>query len=261
MVNHRRALITGAAHGIGRAVAERLATAGVDVICADIARADLDETVEAITRAGGSAVAMTLDIGDSASISGAVSALHAAGSASAPALDVLVNNAAIADVTDTRDLTMDRFRSVLDVNLLGAVDLTLGLLPMLRRSESGRIVNVASVQGLVGTRNSLSYATAKGGLLSFTRALAADLADDDVLVNALAPGFVDTRMSVGLDGVSEYDSELFKTVYQRHSGIPLRRPASAREMAEITAFLCSVDNTYITAQTIVADGGMTATFS
>jgi 3-oxoacyl-[acyl-carrier protein] reductase len=251
-MNARSALITGAARGIGRAIAARLARSGVTVIAVDIDKEGLAETVAAIRSAGGAADSFALDVADGRSIHSSIARLDA--------LDVLVNDAAISDATPTSELTQDRIRRVLDVNLFGAIDLTLAALPLLTRSASPRVLNVASVQGIVGTRNSLAYATAKAGLLGFTRALAADVAEAGILVNALAPGFVDTPMAI-VDGHSEYDSTLFRRVYVEHGGIPLRRPSTAQEQAEIAAFLCSPENTYITGETVVADGGMTSTFA
>lgn len=248
----RHALITGAASGIGRAIAVRLAADSVDVLCADIDAVGLSGTVELVRSAGGRAEKAVLDVTDAAAIQALAETIDA--------LDILVNNAAISDTTETRSLTPELLRRILNVNLLGAIDLALALRTLLARSSAGRLLTVASVQGLVGTRNSLAYATAKAGLLGFTRAFAADVAEDGVLVNALAPGFVDTPMAI-IDGASEYDTDLFKQVYVEHRGIPLRRPSTAQEQAEIAAFLCSPANTYITAQTIIADGGMTSTFA
>ena len=248
----RSALVTGAAGGIGRAVAVKLARSGVLVHAADVNEAGLRETAELARAVGGNVNPVVLDIADTHAIRSVVDVTDT--------LDVLVNNAAIADSTVTRELTIDRVQRVLGVNLLGAIDLTLTLLPLLGASNAPRVLNVASVQGLVGTRNSLAYATAKAGLLGFTRALAADAADQGILVNALAPGFVDTAMAL-VDGHSEYDSTLFQQVYVEHRGIPLRRPSTAQEQAEIAAFLCSPENTYITGQTVIADGGMTSTFA
>jgi NAD(P)-dependent dehydrogenase (short-subunit alcohol dehydrogenase family) len=122
------------------------------------------------------------------------------------------------------------------------------------------VLMVSSIQGLVATTDTLAYAASKGGVLAATRALAADLADDGVLVNALAPGFVDTPMAVLPDGSTEYDTDLFRDVYVRHGKVPLRRPARPEEIAEAAAFLCSERNSYLTGSVLTADGGLTAVF-
>jgi NAD(P)-dependent dehydrogenase (short-subunit alcohol dehydrogenase family) len=251
-MNARCAVVTGAASGIGRAIALRLASDGNEVIATDIDRDGLEQTLAVIESRSGTGRTVALDVADPGAIQSFVSAQGP--------FDVLVNNAAIGDSTPTRELSMDRIRRILDVNLYGAIELSLAALPALSASENPRILNIASIQGFVGTRNALAYATAKAGLLGFTRALAADAAIDGILVNALAPGFVDTPMAI-VDGRSEYDSALFRQVYVEHGGIPLRRPSTPTEQAEIAAFLCSPANTYITGQTIIADGGMTSTFA
>ncbi len=192
----RSAVVTGAARGIGEAIARRLAAEGARVIIADI---DIDEaeTVARSLRAAGLAVdAQRIDIADPSS----VDAFGREMQARVGGCDILVNNAAILDGTPTSELGMDRFREVLRANLEGALQLTLTLLPMLRRSASARVVNVASIMGLRGSRDSVPYSTAKGGLINLTRCLACDLADDGILVNGIAPGFVDTRMAQLPDG-------------------------------------------------------------
>ena len=115
-------------------------------------------------------------------------------------LDVLVNNAAILDATPLEKLTRDRFEEVLRINQNGALWVTLGLLPQLRRSAKGRVVNIASILGVRGTADSVAYATAKGGVVNMTRTLAVDLAPAGILVNCVCPGFVDTRMALLPDG-------------------------------------------------------------
>jgi 3-oxoacyl-[acyl-carrier protein] reductase len=255
----RRALVTGAGSGIGRAIAARLSAEGIAVFCADRDAEAAARTAEDAGGAGGRAEALTLDIADDASVdrlAGAVlgSSLPGAG------LDVLVNCAAISDATPTIDLTIGDVRRVLDVNLVGTLAVTLALLPLVRASATGRILLVGSIQGFVATTDTLAYAASKGGVLAATRALAADLADDGVLVNALAPGFVDTPMARLPDGTTEYDTELFRDVYVRHGKLPLGRPARPEEIAETALFLCSERNSYMTGAVLTADGGMTAVF-
>src|SRR3954469_16649572 len=176
------ALVTGAASGIGAAVAERLVRDGARVLCADVDAAAVDAVA---SRLGPSAEPVHVDLGDSASVRAAVHGLRGR----LGVLDILVNNAGISDSTPPEALEMSTVRRLLEVNLVGAVDLTLALVPALRASKNGRVVNVASVQGLVPAADTLAYATSKGALITFTRALAIDLAPHGVLVNAVAPGF------------------------------------------------------------------------
>ena len=243
----RQALVTGAASGIGEAIARRLAASGASVVCADLDAAGARRVASGL---GSNSAAMSLDLRDVPSDLGS----------RFEALDVLVNSAGIADTVPTAELTMDDYRRVLEVNLDGTVAVTLAVLPLLRRSTTGRILSIASIQGFRGAPDSLAYATSKGGLVNFTRALATDLASDGVLVNALAPGFIDTPMARMPDGSTEYDAEWFTQVYLDHAKIPLRRPGSADEVAAAAEFFLSPANTYVTGQVLAVDGGLTAGF-
>ena len=129
-----------------------------------------------------------------------------------------------------------------------------------KAGDGRRIVNVASIQGLRGWPNQLAYATAKGAIVNFTRALACDLAPYDIMVNAIAPGFVDTPMSILPDGSHEYDSDWFRDIYVKYGRIPLRRFGKPADMAGPTFFLCSDDARYVTGQILSVDGGASATF-
>ncbi|MFC0678782.1 SDR family NAD(P)-dependent oxidoreductase [Lysobacter korlensis] len=247
----RRALVTGGAGGIGAAIAAVLAESGLVVTVADIR---IDAARQVADRIGGFAI--RLDLGNPDSVARA--AAEAAGLS--PTLDVLVNAAGIVDTTPTGVLDPATYRRVVDVNLNGMVEFTLALLPLLRRSGTARILNVGSVQGFRGAPDSLAYAISKGGVHNFTRALAADLAPHGVLVNALAPGFIDTPMAVLEDGSTEYETDWFQDVYVRHGRIPLRRPGRAEEVAAAARFFVSPENTYVTGQILAVDGGMVATF-
>ena len=247
----RAALVTGGAGGIGAAVARALTATGVRVTVADIRYEAAAAVADGI---GGSAI--EVDLGDPVSTAHAVEQLTARSSG----LDVLVNAAGIVDATPTERLDGATYRRVLEVNLNGMVELTLGLLPLLRRSSSGRILNIGSIQGFRGTPDSLAYGASKAGVHSLTRALATDLAADGVLVNALAPGFIDTPMAVLPDGRTEYETDWFQEVYVRHGRIPLRRPGTPEEVAAAAMFFVSPANTYVTGQVLAVDGGLVATF-
>lgn len=257
MGNDRRlALVTGAGSGIGAAVAHALARTGCAVACTDRALQTAESTAAAIVAGGGEAVALRLDISDD----DAARALPRLVEDALGPVDVLVNNAGIGGEAPTAQLTMDDIRGVLRVNLEGALAVTLALLPQLRRAPAGRILNVASIQGFRGARDSLAYGASKGALVNLTRNLACDLADDGILVNALAPGFVDTPMARFADGTTEYETDWFRSIYVENARIPLRRPAAPEEVAEAALFFCSPANTYVTGQVLAVDGGMTATF-
>ncbi len=253
----RVAVVTGAARGIGAAIAARLARGGASVVLAD-RDADPLETVAAGLRGEGlDASAHAVDITDEADIA----ALAARLAQERGRLDILVNNAAILDGTPIDALTRTRFEEVQAVNQNGALWVTLGLLGLLRRSEHGRVVNIASIVGVRGMTDSLAYATAKGGVVNMTRSLAVDLAPHGILVNCVCPGFVDTRMALLPDGSGhEHETDWFKDIYIKYGRIPLRRPAQPDDIAAATSFFCGDDCGYVTGQILLVDGGVSATF-
>lgn len=253
----RVAVVTGGAQGIGFAIANRLAQEGATIVIADVNEAVAREAAQRITQAGGTAAAHRVDIGDDAS----VTALAAALDAQHGRCEILVNNAAIPDGTGIEKMTMARYHEVIRVNQDGAVRMCLAFVPLLKKAkEARRIVNIASIMGVRGWPDAIPYSTAKGAIVNFTRALAADLAPHGIMVNALAPGFVNTPMSILPDGSHEYDSDWFRDIYVKYGRIPLRRYAEPEDMAGPAFFLCSDDARYVTGQILLVDGGASATF-
>ncbi|WP_205244990.1 SDR family NAD(P)-dependent oxidoreductase [Diaminobutyricibacter tongyongensis] len=257
MQKHGRvALVTGAGSGIGASIAIALAREELAVACADLDLEAAEQTAKTILSAGGAAAAFQVDISDDQAVAG----LPAVVAGTLGAVDVLVNNAGIGGESPTSSVSIDDVRSVLRINLEGSVAVTLAFLSHLKESASGRILNIASIQGFRGARDSLAYGASKGALVNLTRGLACDLADDGILVNALAPGFVDTPMARLPDGATEYETDWFQSIYVENARIPLRRPADPDEIAQAALFFCSPQNTYVTGQVLAVDGGMTATF-
>lgn len=191
-----------------------------------------------------------------------VGALAAAVEAAHGRCEVLVNNAAILDATAIEDLSMARYSRVLDVNQDGAVRVTLAFLPLLQRGGEGRrILNIASIMGVRGSRSSIPSSTAKGRIVNFTRALACDLGPLGITANAIAPGFIDTRMALLPHGSGhEHETEWFKDIYRKHGCIPLGRAGTPEDVAGVACFLCSDDARYVTGQILLVDGGVSATF-
>lgn len=245
-------LVTGAASGIGAATAALLAADGALSICVDRDGDGLDRVVAGIEQAGGRARALPVDL--ASPVAGETLA------AAAPTLDGLVHCAGIFRATPLDAYDAAAAESVLDVNFGSAIRTTVALLPALRRSSAPRVVLVSSVQALHAEAGSLAYGASKAALAAAARTMAVELAGDRILVNAVAPGFVDTPMARLPDGGTEYDTDHFRSVYLTGARLPLGRPAQPEEVATAVRFLLAPDTTYITGATLVVDGGLTATF-
>jgi NAD(P)-dependent dehydrogenase (short-subunit alcohol dehydrogenase family) len=254
----RVAVVTGAAQGIGEGIARRLAAEGAAVAVADIDGTLAERTAAAICDQAGSeaAVGCRVDVAGPES----VAALTKAVAARWGRCDILVNNAGVGDSIGFDALTPEHLHRVIEINMVGALTCAKALVPLMRPGRWGRIVNVASIQGVRGTRDSLAYATAKGGMVNMTRALACELAPDGITVNAVAPGFIDTRMCETPDGGHEHQTDWFKDIYLKYGRIPLGRPGLPDDVAGAAYFLCSDDSRYVTGQILLVDGGVSATF-
>jgi 3-oxoacyl-[acyl-carrier protein] reductase len=236
----RTALVTGSTRGIGRAIAEALAGAGARVA---VVGRDQGKAAEAADKVGNGARGFACDVGDPASILALVESVEKGFGQ----IDILVNNAGL-----TRDNILFRIKdedwdTVLDANLRGAfIAIRSASRGMIKR-RWGRIINIASVVGITGNKGQANYAASKAGLIGLTKSVAKELGSRNVLVNAVAPGFIDTDMTAAM--TPEARASL--------SGqIPLERLGSPRDIAGVVAFLASEHAAYITGQTLVVDGGM-----
>lgn len=241
-------LVTGAARGIGLAVAEAIIAAGGNVAMADNDGAEVSAQARRL-----SAISVAMDVSDEGAVkSGVEQAAKALGT-----IDGLVNNAAMLDESHAASVTEAQFEKVISTNLTSILRVSQCALSHLPR-QGGSIVNTLSTQAMFGQANSVAYATAKGGGLNLTRAMAIDLAP--VRVNAVAPGFIDTRMAIMSDGTHEHATDWFREVYINRRKLPLGRAGTARDCAGAFLFLLSDLSTYITGQCIAVDGGLTATY-
>jgi len=253
----RVAIVTGAARGIGLAAARALASEGAHVLLTDIDADVLQDATRELDDGGLSVASLICDVADPAS------ALEMARAANARwgRIDILVNNAAISDDTPIDDLTDERWRQVLAVNLDSVLHCTRAALPSLRKSPCASIINIASTQGIRGQPHAMAYATAKGGVVNLTRCMAVDFGPQGIRANAVAPGYIDTRMALQKqDGTHEHQTEWYQDIYVKHGRMPLRRAGKPEDVAGPIVFLASDDSRYMTGQVLVVDGGFTCTY-
>jgi 3-oxoacyl-[acyl-carrier protein] reductase len=235
----RSALVTGSTRGIGRAIAERLAAAGATVAVVGRDRAKAEEAAASIERAKGFAC----DVSDPASVVALVDEVEKG----LGVVDILVNNAGITRDNLLLRLKDDDWDAVLDANLRGAfVAIRAASRGMMKR-RWGRIINIASVVGLVGNKGQANYAASKAGLIGLTKSVAKELASRNILSNVVAPGFIETDMTAAM--TTEAREALSKQ-------IPLERLGTPADIAGLVAFLASDHAAYITGQVFVVDGGM-----
>jgi 3-oxoacyl-[acyl-carrier protein] reductase len=236
----RRAIVTGASGGIGRAIAERLAKDGAHVIVHANTRLDAaEEIVAAIGAAGGSAEAVAFNVTDRAAVRAACEKLTKAGT-----IQIVVNNAGLHDDGVFPALRPEQWSRVMDVSAGGFFNVTQALVMPMIRTRWGRVINLSSVASLTGNRGQVNYAAAKGAINSATKALALELASRGITVNAVAPGIIDAGMA------QAFDREMIDKL------VPMKRPGTAEEVASLVAFLASNEAGYISGQVISINGAM-----
>ena len=239
------AIVTGAARGLGRAIAENLARCGAKVACIDVKAELLSETVSSIQGAGGTAMALTCDVTDSARVSAVIDEVVKVWGG----LDILVNNAGITKDTLIMRMKDEQWDAVIGINLRGTFLFTRTAARYLMKAKRGRIVNIASVSGITGNPGQSNYSASKAGIIGLTRTVAKELAGRNVTVNAVAPGFIATEMTAALS------EEVVAEVKKR---IPLGRMGQPQDIADAVLFLASPAADFITGHVLTVDGGLTA---
>lgn len=236
----RKALVTGGASGIGAAIVRRLASEGAQVTIGDV---NTDGAAEVAAEAGAEVV--RLDVTDPASARAAVEGTGT--------LDVLVNNAGTDEFGFFTDTDPDLWERVLAVNLKGVLACTHAALPGMQRAGYGRIVNISSEAGRVGSKGSAVYSAAKGGVIAFTKTIARENARFGITVNAIAPGPIDTPLLRRSQELGELGTRIIETM---KGGTQMRRLGEPEEVAAAAAFLASEEASYITGETLGVSGGL-----
>lgn len=244
MSENKVALITGATRGIGKEIALELAANGYDIAvnCRSI-QDSLEEERKEIEAYGVRCEFVQADVANFEQCEAMVKeTIEKFGK-----IDILVNNAGITKDGLIMRMKKEDFEAVIDINLTGTFNVTRNVIPYMIKQKSGRIINLSSVVGVAGNAGQTNYSASKAGVIGFTKSLAKEVASRNILVNAVAPGFIDTDMTKVLsDSVKE----------GINAQIPLRRMGTPREVAKVVKFLASDDSSYVTGQVINIDGGM-----
>ena len=237
------AVVTGAAQGIGQAIATSLAQEGADVVVADLNADRCEETVARVQQLGRKAMAISVNVGDWDQVKAMIDRVLKEWER----IDILVNNAGI-----TRDGLLMRMKEedwqmVLQVNVTGTFFCAKAVLPTMSRQRSGRIVNIASIVGAIGNIGQANYAASKAAVIGLTKSVAREYASRNITVNAVAPGFIDTAMTQDLSA---------DTKEALLNQIPLKRLGQSSDVADAVSFLCSEKAGYITGHVLHVNGGM-----
>jgi 3-oxoacyl-[acyl-carrier protein] reductase len=237
------AVVTGAGRGIGRAIALKFAAEGADVVCVSRTTENSEKVAVEVRALGSKAWAHAVDVADANSVNPAVEKILA----ECGRVDILVNNAGV-----TRDGLLMRMSdadwdTVLNTNLKGAFLVTKAFSRAMLKQRAGRVINVASVIGLIGNAGQCNYAASKGGLIAFTKSAAKEFASRGVTVNAIAPGFTETDMT------AELKPEMKELVLKQ---IPLGSFGQAEDIAHAALYLAAASGRYVTGQVLTVDGGM-----
>lgn len=242
-IENKIALVTGAARGIGQAIAVQLAADGADVALCDVQAEGLDATAAAVRQLGRRAEAYAMNVADATAVEETVARV----TADFGRIDILVNNAGITRDTLLIRMTEDDWDQVLDINLKGAFLVTKAVVKVMMKQRAGAIVNIASVVGLMGNAGQANYTASKAGLIALTKTTAKELGSRGIRANAVAPGFIRTAMT---DQLPEPAQQAMLRL------VPLGRPGEPEDVARAVAFLASDNAAYVNGQVLTVCGGM-----
>ncbi|MEW5924696.1 MAG: 3-oxoacyl-[acyl-carrier-protein] reductase [Candidatus Zixiibacteriota bacterium] len=237
------ALITGSARGLGKAIAEKLATLGATVVISDVLMEQTEETVKEFKEKGYEAFAIRADVTSADDVKNMIDAIIG----KYERLDIVVNNAGITKDTLLVRMSEEFWDKVINVNLKGAFLVTQAAGKVMMKQRYGRIINISSVVGLMGNVGQANYSASKAGLIGLTKSAARELAPRGITVNAIAPGFIETDMTKSLP-------EAVRESYMQN--IPLKLFGQPQDVASAAAFLASDEASYITGHVLSVDGGL-----
>ena len=247
-------VVTGGARGLGEAFARRFASEGADIVLIDLQRDACEHTTQELQQMYGvQAQAVCVSVSDHDAMIRSVQQLKEQWGH----IDIWVNNAGIYRGTPTEEVSMAEWQLMLDVNYTGVFVCTKAVSPVMKAQQRGRIINISSIAGRTGFRNSISYCSNKAAVIGLTRAVAIDLAPYNVTVNAVCPGTIMTDMQLKVDADICLNEGWPVGTHLRHktAQIPMGRMGTIEEVAGVVAFLASNDASYVTGQTIEVDGG------
>ena len=242
-LDNKIAVVTGAAQGIGKVIAMHLVQKGASLVLCDINLEMAKEAAREIEEAGGKCLALKSDVSNMQDAEKIIKeAVEHFGS-----LDILVNNAGITKDNVLIRMKEEQWDQVMAVNLKGTFNVTKAAIKVMMRKKSGKIVNIASITGLMGNAGQANYSASKEGVIGFTKSIAREYADRGITVNAVAPGFIETAMT---DAIPERERE--ELIRQ----IPVKKLGTPEDVANAVSFLASEEASYITGQVIGVNGGL-----
>jgi 2-hydroxycyclohexanecarboxyl-CoA dehydrogenase len=246
MMTKKVAFITGAGRGIGREIAKTLASRGMDIIVTDVNIDNANETVSIVEKEGGKAVAVYCDVTRLESVQEAVGASLA----HFEKIDVLVNNAGWDKVEPFLKSEPSTWKMIMDINLMGQIHTCKEILPVMIKNGYGKVINIASDSGRVGSSGEAVYSAAKGGAIAFTKTMAREMARYKINVNCISPGPSNTPL---FEEIGSYNEGIAAAL---EKAIPFRRLAQPSDIANGVAFLASEEADYVTGQTLSVNGGL-----